>query len=560
MVHAWVRRVTGRSIAGITAPAFFVVAIAPIVAIAPLIQLGIPFLVCAPLAIALGGYLAWRLSRVVTRRFSEPLQAAMASIDKVASGTLDELVPSAQIREFAQLSESFNSMTAKFRESTARLVHKAFHDPLTGLPNRALFMTRIQQSLTNARHRDEHVAVLFFDIDRFKVLNDTLGHGAGDRLLVVFARRLSAMVQGNRLFARLAGDEFILLVQGRSAESEAISVADNILDALKRPLIVHGREMFVTCSIGIAISDNADTSTELLRKADIALYRAKARGRARYSLYDPDHDENSVDRIDLDSALRRAIERRQLLLHYQPEINLADGSVVGMEALLRWNHPHRGVLSPKDFISLAEETGEILNIGQWVLEEACTQASSLIARVGPAAADLVVSVNLSADEFRQENLVADVARTLKQTGLNARNLRLEITESVLMDPISTPMETLAELRNVGVKLAIDDFGTGYSSLSYLQRLPVDTIKIDQSFVGSLGLDERTFPIIRAVVQLADALKMDVTAEGIETIYQLEQLRAAGCPAGQGHYFSPAVDEKTILDLLQRQKHDWKMAS
>ncbi|MEX1104508.1 MAG: EAL domain-containing protein, partial [Dehalococcoidia bacterium] len=531
----------------------------PIAIIVGLGFVGVPFLFRVPVAAAAGLFLAWKLAGFITRRLKAPLLAAMASIEKVAAGTLEENAPPAEIREFAELSDSFNSMTAKFRESTARLVHKAFHDPLTGLPNRALFMTRIQQALTTARHRGEHVAVLFFDIDRFKVLNDTLGHGAGDRLLVVFARRLSAMVQGNRLFARLAGDEFILLVQGRSAEAEAIAVADSILEALKRPLIVHGREMFVTCSIGIAVSDNTDTSTELLRKADIALYRAKARGRARYSLYDPDYDENSVDKIDLDSALRRAIERRQLLLHYQPEVNLTTGDVVGMEALLRWNHPHRGILSPKDFISLAEETGEILNIGQWVLEEACSQASKLIARVGPQASDLVVSVNLSADEFRQEHLVDDVARSLKQAGLSPGNLRLEITESILMDPMSTPLETLAELRNVGVRLAIDDFGTGYSSLSYLQRLPVDTLKIDQSFVGSLGLDERTFPIIRAIVQLGEALKMEVTAEGIETIYQLEQLRAAGCPAGQGHYFSPATDEKTVQKLLQKG-NDWRMAS
>ncbi|MGH8429061.1 MAG: EAL domain-containing protein, partial [Solimonas sp.] len=550
MVGALKRRVAGRTIAGVVGPAFFMVALLPTAFAVALTAAGMPLLQGVVAGAAAGFLLAWRLSSFITRRLKAPLQAAMASIEKVAAGTLEESVPGAEIREFAELSETFNSMTAKFRESTARLVHKAFHDPLTGLPNRALFMTRIQQALATARHRGEHVAVLFFDIDRFKVLNDTLGHGAGDRLLVVFSRRLSGMVQGNRLFARLAGDEFILLVQGRAAEAEAIAVADAILEALKRPLIVHGREMFVTCSIGIAVSDNADTSTELLRKADIALYRAKARGRARYSLYDPDHDQNSVDKIDLDSALRRAIERRQLLLHYQPEVNLSTGDVVGMEALLRWNHPHRGILSPKDFISLAEETGEILNIGQWVLEEACTQASRLIARVGPGADQLVVSVNLSADEFRQEHLVDDVARSLRQSGLAPRNLRLEITESILMDPMSTPMETLSELRNVGVRLAIDDFGTGYSSLSYLQRLPVDTLKIDQSFVGSLGADERTFPIIRAVVQLGDALKMDVTAEGIETMYQLEQLRAAGCPAGQGHYFSPATDEKTVLRLLQ----------
>jgi diguanylate cyclase (GGDEF)-like protein len=363
------RRILGRSIAGVIWPSFLGATLMPMLLAVFVGKLGVPLVPGLVIGLAIGCGLAWRLSRVVTLRFRAPLQAAVESIDRVAAGTLEEITPTGEIREFTALAESVNAMTAKFRESTSRLVQKAFHDPLTGLPNRALFMSRIQQALANARTRDGSVAVLFFDIDRFKVLNDTLGHGAGDRLLVVFARRLSTVVQGNRLFARLAGDEFILMVQGRAAGGEAMAVAESILDALKRPLIVHGHEMFVSCSIGIAVSEPTDTSTELLRKADIALYRAKARGRARYAVYDPEQDDTSVDRIDLDSQLRRAIERKQLLLRYQPEISLKTGAVLGMEALLRWNHPHRGILSPKDFISLAEETGEILNIGQWVLEE-----------------------------------------------------------------------------------------------------------------------------------------------------------------------------------------------
>jgi len=504
-------------------------------------------------ALALGLVTALAAAKVVGKILGEPLDRVAESISRMPHD-VGETCPEPKVNEILAVARSANAVARHFREANALLVHKAFHDPLTGLPNRALFMNRIQHALTAAAaSRNDRVAVLFFDLDRFKVLNDTLGHVAGDQLLVMLSRRLTTLVKDSRMLARIAGDEFILLLQGRNVESETFAVAEQVANLLRRPLVIDGRELFVTASIGIAIAGDGEASgTELLRKADIALYRAKATGRARHVLYDPQIDMVSVDRIDLDTDLRRAVERRQLLLYYQPEVDLSTGAITGMEALLRWDHPHRGILSPSDFISLAEETGEIVNIGQWVLEEACRSAAGLNRRFAGDGGGFLMSLNLSGAEFWQEGLADSVRAALNRSGLDPRNLRLEITESVLMDHLPSAYHTLAELKNVGVKLAIDDFGTGYSSFSYLQRLPVDTLKIDQSFVRSLGRDERSLPIVGAIVQLGRALDMDVTAEGIETRWQLDCLREVGCGFGQGHYFSAAKDEDTLVQLIERR--------
>jgi diguanylate cyclase (GGDEF)-like protein len=541
----------GRTIGGVVLRFVLPGALAPVVALETLRHV-----VHEPLSLGLsiGTATAVLASFAAGKAIGRPLAQMTESMRRVPHD-VGETCPEPKIDEIRALAISVNAATTHFREANARLIHKAFHDPLTGLPNRALFMNRIQQALAAAAgNRNDRVAVLFFDIDRFKVLNDTLGHVAGDRLLVMLSRRLSTLVKGSRMLARIAGDEFILLVQGRNAEGEALTAAEQISGLLRRPLVVDGRELFVTASIGIAVGDDGEmSSTELLRKADIALYRAKALGRARYTLYDPQIDKVSVDRLDLDSALRRAVERRQLVLYYQPEVDLLRGEIVGMEALLRWNHPHRGILSPSDFISLAEETGEIVNIGQWVLEEACHKASELNERFAHVReSGFLMSLNLSGAEFWQEDLAVGVEAALDRSGLEPRNLRLEITESVLMDHLPSATDTLAELKQVGVKLAIDDFGTGYSSFSYLQRLPVDTLKIDQSFVRSLGRDERSLPIVGAIVQLGRALDMDVTAEGIETPHQLQCLQEVGCTFGQGHLFSPARAEYDLIKLIERR--------
>ncbi|MEX2081891.1 MAG: GGDEF domain-containing phosphodiesterase, partial [Dehalococcoidia bacterium] len=315
------------------------------------------------------------------------------------------------------------------------------------------------------------------------------------------------------------------------------------------PFSVDNHELFASVSVGIAVSIPTDvTIADLLRRADVALYRSKADGKARFTLYHSGLDDVSIDRLDLDTALRRAVERGQLLLHYQPEIDLETGRVIGVEALLRWDHPHRGILSPIDFISLAEETGEIVNIGKWVLEESCRQAVILNAAAGPGA-DLVMAVNISAAEFREPDLVRRVEDILAETGLPAGNLKLEITESVLMDNLQAAMGVLGQLKLLGVRVAIDDFGTGYSSLSYLKQLPVDTLKIDQSFIADLGRDDRSPSIVGAIVRLGEGLKLEVTAEGIETAEQLDFVRRLGCGRGQGNYFSLPVDSETIVELL-----------
>jgi len=549
MFRGLLRINSGRSFVGVLFRHALPTAVLPLVAFALLHQFSSNALLYTTLFAA---GLAAVASVVATARLHHPLKEMAESMDR-SPADVAATVGEPPFSELDDIAQSFNNAATAFREANARLIHKAFHDPLTGLPNRALFMNRIQHALTSSTgHRDDRVALLFFDLDRFKVLNDTLGHVIGDRMLVMLSRRLSTLVKGRRMLARLAGDEFILLVQGQEAEAEAITIAEQIGALLRRPMVVDGRELFVSVSIGIAFSRRGETtSTELLRKADIALYRAKSTGRGRHTLYDPDIDKVSVERLDLDSALRRAVERHQLMLHYQPEVNLASGLIVGTEALLRWNHPYRGVLSPSDFISLAEETGEIVNIGQWVLEEACRKAGELN-KEHPSREGFLMSLNLSGAEFWQEDLAIHVERILFRSGLDPRLLRLEITESVLMDHLPSAIETLNDLKRVGVKLAIDDFGTGYSSLSYLQRLPVDTLKIDQSFVRSLGRDERSLPIVAAIVQLGKALNMQVTAEGIETRQQLRLLSEVGCPFGQGFYFSPARDANTLAKMLERR--------
>ena len=391
------------------------------------------------------------------------------------------------------------------------------------------------------------MAVLFLDVDRFKYLNDTLGHAVGDQLLSVFSQRLVGAAEG-QMVARLGGDEFTVLIQSTNAHATALRIAERILHSLRRPFSLSGQEMFVSSSIGIAVSTQEDrTSTELLRKADIALYRAKAEGRARHVLFSPDLDAIPAEQFDLDNALRRSVERQELLLLYQPIVDLRSGDIAGMEALLRWDHPHRGILSPAVFIAIAEETGEIIRIGQWVLEEACRKTVEF-QRTRPLY-PLTVCVNISAAEFRQRDLPRRIAKVLEATALPANQLKLELTESVLIQDIPATLEMLAELRALGVGLSIDDFGTGYSSLSYLQRLPVDTLKVDQSFIARLGVDATSGPVLRAIVEMGNALKMNVVAEGIENAWQWDFLYGIGCKQGQGHLFKEPVSGAEFARLV-----------
>jgi diguanylate cyclase (GGDEF)-like protein len=504
----------------------------------------------APLRLTLAGCLAAALPGIalylLSRHVSRPLRAIATTISTAADGEFDGELSRSPISEIDAIAAAYNQMSGAIQESTDSLVHRAFHDPLTGLPNRALFLSGFTRALSGAQ-RNNRVAVLFLDVDRFKYLNDTLGHAIGDQLLSVFSQRLVGAAEG-QMVARLGGDEFTVLIQSTNAQATALRIAERILHSLKRPFSLSGHEMFVSSSIGIAVSTQMDrTSTELLRKADIALYRAKAEGRSRHVLFTQELDAIPAEQFDLDNALRRSVERQELLLHYQPIVDLRSGDICGMEALLRWDHPHRGILSPATFISIAEETGEIVRIGQWVLEEACRRTVEF-QRVRPHY-PLVVCVNISAAEFRQRDLPRRIAKVLEATGLPAKQLKLELTESVLIQDIPATLEALSELRDLGVGLAIDDFGTGYSSLSYLQRFPVDTLKVDQSFIARLGVDATSGPVLRAIVEMGNALKMNVVAEGIENAWQWDFLYGIGCKQGQGHLFKPAVDGAEFARLV-----------
>jgi diguanylate cyclase (GGDEF)-like protein len=484
---------------------------------------------------------------LLIRSVARPLRSALSALESLAEGEMEaRMAGGYHVREIDGIASAFNRMASAVQESTDSLVHRAFHDPLTGLPNRALFLSGFSRAMS-AGARPGRVAVMFLDVDRFKFLNDGLGHGVGDALLSVLSQRLVSAAEG-QLVARLGGDEFTVLVQSTNAEMTALRIADRITEAFARPFSLGGQELFVTASLGIAVSGPQDrTTTELLRKADIALYRAKAEGRARYVLFQPQHDAISAEQFDLDNALRRSVERGELMLHYQPLVDLRTGDISGVEALLRWNHPHRGILSPATFISIAEETGEIVRIGQWVLEEACRKTVEF-QRLRPHL-PLTMCVNISAAEFRQRDLARRIGLVLETSGLPPRQLKLELTESVLIEDIPATMEILAELKALGIGLAIDDFGTGYSSLSYLQRLPVDTLKVDQSFIARLGVDATSGPVLRAIVEMGNALKMSVVAEGIENEWQWDFLTGIGCKIGQGHLFREAVDAEEFGRLV-----------
>jgi diguanylate cyclase (GGDEF)-like protein/PAS domain S-box-containing protein len=431
-----------------------------------------------------------------------------------------------------------------------QLQRLAFHDQLTGLPNRALFLDRLDHALVRAARRADTVGILFLDLDNFKLINDSLGHEAGDRMLVEVARRLKTGLRGGDTAARLGGDEFTILLDGVVDEADAEAIAARVLAALRDPILLEGHEIFPSCSVGIALSmQAADTPESLLRNADLAMYRAKANGKARAELFDPGMNSSAMERLELEADLRRAVDNREgLVVHFQPIISLETARMTDMEALVRWAHPKRGLVSPTEFIPVAEETGLIVPLGHYVLEEACRRVRDWQERY-PDAAPQVVSVNLSTRQFQSPTLVADITRTLAETGLPASRLKLEITESSLAHDMDHAIRTLDELKALGIQLSIDDFGTGYSSLNYIKRLPIDCLKIDKSFVDGLGQDAHDTAIVRSVIELARSLDLEITGEGIETETQLERLRELGCQLGQGYYFfRPAAPDK-VDELL-----------
>jgi diguanylate cyclase (GGDEF)-like protein len=437
-------------------------------------------------------------------------------------------------------------------EATARaLEHQATHDALTALPNRALFQGRLGQALAGAARGGDAAAVLFLDLDRFKVVNDSLGHAAGDDLLVAVAGRLAGCVRGGDTVARLGGDEFAVLLAGLGVGREATRTAGRIIRALDAPFRLGGRDVVTATSIGIAVGGTGHAAADLLRDADVALYRAKARGRGRYAVFDTAMNARALERLELEADLRRALRRGEFEVYYQPKVDLGTGCLAGLEALVRWRHPVRGVVGPGVFIPLAEETGLIQPLGQWVLEEACRQArrwGEAMGAVGGGAA-VVVSVNLSARQFAQPTLVEDVARALAAGGADPHQVQLEITEGVAMGNAEATVEILRRLKELGVGLAIDDFGTGYSSLAYLKRFPVDALKIDRAFVTGLRRETADSSIVGAVVGLGRALRLAVVAEGVETAEEATQLCELGCALGQGYHFARPLPRAQVDALL-----------
>jgi diguanylate cyclase (GGDEF)-like protein len=434
-----------------------------------------------------------------------------------------------------------------------RLLYAASHDELTGLANRAHFMERFKQLIVSMQRRQgHHSAVLFLDLDRFKRVNDSLGHLAGDQLLVAVSRRLEGCLRAGDVLARMGGDEFTILLEEVDGECGATAVAQRILADLDMPFTILGREVYASTSIGIAITQiGHDRPEDVLRDADIAMYRAKDQGKQRYELFTPELLTQAVSLLQLENDLKGALERREFVLFYQPIVSLQNGALTGFEALIRWKHPQRGLISPDEFIPLAEENGAILPIGAWVIDEACRQAASW-RDVFPGREPVSISVNLSAKQFSNGvDLLDQIARSLTAFGLDAHFLCVEITESAIMRNPELATVTLLELRRLGIGVHLDDFGTGYSSLGYLQRFPIDTLKIDRSFVSSpASPGVRNPEILQTIASLAKSLALETTAEGIETIEQLECLRSLGATYGQGYYFSRplgAHDAGALID-------------
>lgn len=459
----------------------------------------------------------------------------------------------------SELYQNAQSELMERKKMEAQLRHDAFHDVLTGLPNRSLFLDRLSHALQLSQRRSqpqtensssELFAVLFLDLDRFKVINDSLGHLAGDQLLKIVAKRLVDCLRAGDTVARLGGDEFVMLLEGIQSINDVIEVVNRIQDILKIPINLDGNEIFVSTSIGIALNSGTYTQPDqLLRDADTAMYRAKEQGRERYEVFNPEMHTAALKKLRLETDLRRAIERQEFRIHYQPIICLKSWEILGFEALVRWQHPDQGLLAPAEFIPLAEDAGLISGIDFWVLQEACSQLRTW-QDLYPKIKDLTISVNLSGKHFTKPDLVDKIAQILEKTNLHGANLKIEITESILIEKTSLARQILDELNNRNMQVCIDDFGTGYSSLSYLHRFPINTLKIDRSFITRLDHESEHNEIVKAIIALGINLGLNVVAEGVETAGQLDFLETNNCHSAQGYYLFKPLGADEIAKLLE----------
>lgn len=468
------------------------------------------------------------------------------ALSAVKGGAQDYLVKGRLDRELLLRSMQYSIERKRYQ---VQLEHQANYDALTALPNRNLLHDRLRQAVYTQR-QPRPMAVVFIDLDHFKFVNDSLGHGTGDKLLKCMADRLRSVLREGDTVARLGGDEFVVVVNDQSNEELVFRTVQRMSAKLGEPLVIDGHELTVTCSAGIALypQDGADVET-LLRNADAAMYRAKEHGRNNFQFYTSEMNERISERLTLESALRRALERNEFLLNYQQKFDLASGAPCGAEALVRWHHPELGFLRPERFIPLAEETGLILPIGEWVIREACRQVRAWRdAGLDPG----TVSVNLSARQFRQDGLVRSVSRILEDTGIDPRHLEIELTESTVMHNVATGIATLHGLKSLGLAVSVDDFGTGYSSLSYLKDLPIDVLKIDRSFVRDIGSGEGPDDgvLAQAIISLGHSLHLCVIAEGIETEQQLRFLKRHGCDQGQGFFYGEPLPAAAFASLLE----------
>jgi len=510
------------------------------------------FLICIPvIVIVYFSYDRYMREVKASARNAEEAERARAELEHQRAEQAER-----HVHELNNYIAEQERISRVLEETKEHFRHAAFHDSLTGLPNRAMFTQLLKAEIVSSNQRDAHMfAVLFLDLDRFKNINDSLGHTHGDLLLVAFAERLERTLRPIDTLARFGGDEFAILLSGMTDATDAVRVAKRISEELTQPFVLDKNSAFATASIGIALSSSGyDRAEDILRDADIAMYRAKENGKARYEVFDHGMHARAVSRLQLESDLRLAIEQKEFCVYYQPIVCLQTGRLAGFEALVRWNHPRRGLVEPADFIPVAEETGLIVPIGEWVLNEACAQVRQWQID-SPSHRSLSLSVNLSARQVAQPHLLDRIKEALDNSKLNPHCLKLEITESVVMENAEAAALMFKQLRSLGVQLSIDDFGTGYSSLSYLHRFPLNYLKIDRSFVMRLTTDNDN-AIVRTISTLARNLGMEVIAEGIETEEQHQQLKMLGCEYGQGYLFSRPVDSQSVLHLLaQDSKRD-----